>query len=154
MSTPDVRRGGSPAGLAGPVFLDTNIPMYAVGAPSPYKTPCVRLLEAVAGGRTDAVTDVEVFQEILYRYYALQRPGAGLEVSVYFCQCVPNALPVVWDDVELTLKLLHKYQGLKPRDALHAAVMLNHRITRICSADTDFDRIKEIERVDPLALKL
>ena len=128
--------------------------MYAVGTPSPFKMPCVRLLEAVAGGRTDAVTDVEVFREILYRYHALRRPDAGMQVSVYFRQCVPNALPVVWDDIELTLKLLHRYKGLKPRDALHAAVMLNHHITRICSADADFDQIKEIERIDPRAVSL
>jgi len=140
-----------PSGL---LFLDTNIPMYAVGSPSPYKLPCVRLLEAIAEGRVDAVTDVEVFQEILYRYHALKRPAAGIEISIYFRRCVPNAWPVIWDDIELTLKLLHEYKGIKPRDAIHAAVMLNHGLTRICSADADFDRIREIERVDPLRLKL
>lgn len=136
------------------LFLDTNIPMYAAGASGPYKKPCVEILAAVAEGRLDAVTDVEVFQEILYRYHALKRPAAGLDISIFFRQCVPNALPILWDDIELTLKLLHQYAGLKPRDAIHAAVMLNHGITRICSADADFDRIKEIERVDPLTVKL
>ena len=111
--------------------------MYAVGSASPYKIPCVRILEAVAEGRVDAVTDVEVFQEILYRFHALKRPHDAMEVSIYFRRCVPNAWPVIWDDIELTLKLLHKYTGLKPRDALHAAVMLNHGLTRICSADAD-----------------
>ena len=143
-----------PVRQAGLLFLDTNIPMYAVGSPSPYKAPCVRLLESVAKGRVDAVTDVEVFQEIIYRYHALKRPEACLDVSFYFRRCVPNVWPVLWDDIELTLKLLHRYKELKPRDALHGAVMLNHGITRICSADSDFDRIKEIERIDPLHLKL
>jgi predicted nucleic acid-binding protein len=102
----------------------------------------------------DAVTNVEVFQEILYRFHALKRPDDGIELSVYFRECVPNALPVVWNDIEMTLKLMHQYKGLKPRDALHAGVMLSHGITQICSADKDFDRIKEIERIDPLALTL
>jgi len=138
----------------GPLFLDANIPMYAAGAPSAYKRPCVQILEAVAEGRVDAVTDVEVFQEILYRYHAIQKPEAASEIALHFRQCVPNALPVVWDDIELTMKLLHKYSGLKPRDAIHAAVMLGHGITRLISADQDFDRIQEIERLDPLTIKL
>jgi predicted nucleic acid-binding protein len=148
------RKPGSPSKLTGPIFLDANIPMYAAGAPSPFKMPCVRILEAVAKGRLDAVTDVEVFQEILYRYHAIQKPQAAAEIAIHFRQCVPNALPVVWDDTELAIKLLHRYNGLKPRDAIHAAVMLNHGITRICSADQDFDRITEIERIDPLTIQL
>jgi hypothetical protein len=136
------------------LFLDTNIPMYAAGAVGPYKRPCVDVLKAVAEGRLDAVTNVEVFQEILYRFHALRRLSDGIELSVYFRQCVPNALPVVWDDVEMALKLLHEYKDLKPRDALHAGVMLNHGITQICSADKDFDRIQEVDRIDPQTLKL
>jgi uncharacterized protein len=132
------------------VFLDTNIPMYAVGTASRFKSPCVAILESVAGGRLDAVTDVEVFQEILYRYHALNRAQAATQISLAFRECVSNVLPVLWEDVEMTLRLLHKYAGLKPRDALHAAVMLNHGIHEIYSADADFDRIKEIKRIDPL----
>jgi predicted nucleic acid-binding protein len=138
---------------AGPVFLDANIPMYAAGAQGPYKKPCALLLAAVAQGRLDAVTDVEVFQEILYRYHAIQRPEAAAEIALHFRICVSNTLPILWDDMEITIKLLHQYPGLKPRDALHAAVMLNHGITRLWSADKDFDRIKEIERLDPLSFK-
>ena len=148
------RKSGSTSKQTGPIFLDANIPMYAAGAPSAFKEPCVKILEAVAKGRLDAVTDVEVFQEILYRYHAIQKPKAAIEISLHFRQCVPNALPIVWDDMELAMKLLHRYNGLKPRDAIHAAVMLNHAITRICSADQDFDRIKEIERIDPLTIQL
>ncbi len=136
------------------LFLDTNIPMYAAGTASPYKEPCLGLLKAVTEGRLDAVTNVEVFQEILYRFHALKRLMEGIELSVLFRQCVPNALPVIWDDIDMAIKLLHQYKGLSPRDALHAGVMLNHGITQICSADKDFDRIKEIDRIDPLMLKL
>ena len=139
---------------SGPVFLDANIPMYAAGAEGPYKNSCALLLTTVAEGRLDAVTDVEVFQEILYRYHAIQRPQAASEIALHFRTCVSNALPILWDDMEIAIKLLSQYPGLKPRDALHAAVMLNHGITRLWSADKDFDRIKEIERLDPLSFKL
>ena len=38
--------------------------------------------------------------------------------------------------------------GIKPRDAIHIATMLEHGIFTIVSDDSDFDKIKEIERLD------
>jgi predicted nucleic acid-binding protein len=39
--------------------------------------------------------------------------------------------------------------GLKPRDAIHAATAMENRITVIVSYDKDFDRIRELKRVEP-----
>lgn len=39
--------------------------------------------------------------------------------------------------------------GLKPRDALHAAVALENRLTTIVSYDENFERVKVIKRVEP-----
>ena len=44
-------------------------------------------------------------------------------------------------------KLIKKY-NLKPRDAIHAACALKNGIKRILSDDPDFDRVKEIKRVE------
>jgi hypothetical protein len=52
-------------------FIDANIPMYAAGAEHPLKRPCIAILEAIAHDELAAVTNVEVVQEILYRYSAL-----------------------------------------------------------------------------------
>ena len=49
------------------IFLDTNVPMYLVGADHPHKADAQRLLERAAGSRERLVTDVEVFQEMLHR---------------------------------------------------------------------------------------
>ncbi len=49
------------------VFIDANIPMYAAGKPSPYKDKCRDILAGIVAGSLAAVTDAEVFQEILYR---------------------------------------------------------------------------------------
>lgn len=40
--------------------------------------------------------------------------------------------------------------GASVRDAVHAAVMLNHGVTRIATFDAGFDRIAGLERV-PMA---
>ncbi|OQX53472.1 MAG: hypothetical protein B5M48_03285 [Candidatus Omnitrophica bacterium 4484_213] len=38
--------------------------------------------------------------------------------------------------------------GIKPRDAIHLATMLEHGIFTIVSNDADFDKVQEIERLD------
>ncbi|MFL5807489.1 MAG: type II toxin-antitoxin system VapC family toxin [Roseiflexaceae bacterium] len=77
-------------------FIDTNIPMYAVGAEHPLKKPCLAILEAVATGALTAVTDIEVLQEILHRYTALGSRTRAVEVVRLFLQVVPEALPITF----------------------------------------------------------
>lgn len=38
---------------------------------------------------------------------------------------------------------------IKPRDAIHAAVALENKITSIVNYDKGFDGINEIERIEP-----
>ena len=58
------------------IFVDSNIPMYLVGASHPHKDDARRLLERFVAERTPLVTDAEVFQEILHRYVAIDRRDA------------------------------------------------------------------------------
>lgn len=44
--------------------------------------------------------------------------------------------------------IMEKY-GLEPRDALHAAVALENKITTIVSYDEDFDKLKVMKRIEP-----
>lgn len=46
-----------------------------------------------------------------------------------------------------SLQLMQKYPQLKPRDALHAATCMSIGISAIASDDSDFDAIKELERI-------
>ncbi|MFQ5614176.1 MAG: hypothetical protein ACE5H9_18800 [Anaerolineae bacterium] len=39
---------------------------------------------------------------------------------------------------------------MKPRDAIHAANMKNNGISRLISADKDFDPLGFVARMDPL----
>jgi len=45
------------------ILVDSNIPMYLVGAPHPHKADAQRLLEKLVGDRQRLVTDAEVLQE-------------------------------------------------------------------------------------------
>ena len=58
------------------IFVDTNVPMYLIGAPHPHKVDAQRLLERAAAGHERLVTDAGVLQEILHRYVALDRRDA------------------------------------------------------------------------------
>lgn len=57
-------------------FVDSNIPMYLVGAAHPRKIDAQQLLERTLIERSRLVTDAEVLQEILHRYVAIGRRDA------------------------------------------------------------------------------
>ena len=54
-----------------PIFLDTNVPIYAAGRPHALKKPCAQILMLVAERPHAFLTDAEVLQELLHRYLAL-----------------------------------------------------------------------------------
>jgi predicted nucleic acid-binding protein len=135
--------------MADPVFVDANVPMYAVGAAHPLKQPCIGFLETIARGDIAALTDAEVLQEILHRYSALGQRERAVEVVRLFVQVVPIVLPITLDDVERALDVHERYAGLQARDSLHVAVMINNEIQRILSADQHFDDVDEVQRFDP-----
>jgi len=136
-----------------PYFLDTCVPIYAAGREHPYKEPCARIVLAVAEGEIEAVSDAEVIQEIAYRFHALRRRGEGLKVAEEFLSLMDRILPITRDDVARSLDLQRAYPFLSPRDALHVAVMLGAGLDQIVTADRHFDRVEEIERVDPARLR-
>ena len=45
---------------------------------------------------------------------------------------------------------LEQYASLSPRDLIHLAVMLNHAIMEIITADTAFEAVEGIHRFDPI----
>jgi predicted nucleic acid-binding protein len=45
--------------------------------------------------------------------------------------------------------LLDQHDHLMARDALHAAVVLEHEMSALCSFDLDFDRIPGVTRLEP-----
>jgi len=134
------------------LMLDSNIPMYAAGEEHPYRTPCRRVLERIVAGELEAVTNVEVHQEILHRYISLGLAAKGREVSQDFGYLVPRVLPVSLEEIELARDLSARYPGLPARDLVHLSVMLNHGIEVVVSADRHFDRCSEIRRLDPSAM--
>ena len=71
----EIRQGyqGAPRPV---ILVDSNVPMYLVGASHPHKTDSQRILERLISERERLVTDAEVLQEILHRYVAIDRRDA------------------------------------------------------------------------------
>lgn len=69
------------------IFVDSNIPMYLIGAPHPHKIDAQRLLEQVFAQGERLVTDAEILQETLHRYRAIDRLDA-LHLAVMRRYCV------------------------------------------------------------------
>lgn len=132
-----------------PVFVDTNIFMYACGGKHPHKEPSIKFLLKIAENKVLGAINSEVLQEILYRYWKINDKEAGLQVLEKVVVITPIVLPVAKKDVLFARDLLKKYSSIEPRDAIHAATCFNHGITTICSYDKHFDSIKEIKRSEP-----
>ena len=131
-------------------FIDANVPIYAAGREHPYREPCIRVLAAVNDNPEAFVTDAEVFQEIMHHYLQTERRDAGQVVVESFAAMMQGRVsPVTINDVLAAGHLAKEHRGLSSRDLLHLAVMHRLGVTRVITADTDFDRVPGIIRVDP-----
>jgi predicted nucleic acid-binding protein len=127
--------------------------MYAAGADHPLRSPCRRIVRSIADGSFHAVTDAEVFQEILYRYAAIGQVHKGFQIFDHFHRVMlGRILPIEDSDVCLAREMLERHPVLSPRDATHLAVITRHRIREIVTADRGFDRIPDVRRIDPAEL--
>ena len=129
------------------ILIDSNVPMYLVGAPHPHKTDAQRLLEKFVSEGQRLVTDAEVMQEILHRFGAIQRRDAIQPAFNAVLGAVDEVLPVDLAAVERAKEIVLGYTGLSARDAVHIAVMEHHGIERIFSFDAGFDQFAGITRL-------
>jgi predicted nucleic acid-binding protein len=129
------------------IFVDSNVPMYLIGADHPHKADARRLLERFTSERQRLVTDAEVFQEILHRYHAIDRPDAIQPAFDALAAVVDEVFAI--DDVSVGAAkdvLLGRW-SLSARDAAHVAVMQANGVTRLLSFDRDFDQVPGLERM-------
>ncbi len=129
------------------IFVDSNIPMYLVGADHPNKREAQRLVEnAVLSGRA-LVTDAEVFQEILHRYAAIRRRDAITPAFATLDAIVDEVAAIGREDVVAARDVLLAGHGRSARDAVHVAVMRRIGCRKILTFDRAFDDAAGIERV-------
>jgi predicted nucleic acid-binding protein len=129
------------------ILIDSNVPMYLVGAPHPHKTDSQRALERLISERERLVTDAEVLQEILHRYVAINRRDAIQPAFDALLGVVDDVLAVDRAAVERARDIVVARPALSARDAIHVAIMERHAMVRILSFDGGFDGLPGIERL-------
>jgi uncharacterized protein len=129
------------------ILVDSNIPMYLVGADHPHKVDAQRLLERCAVERERLVTDVEVLQEILHRYSAINRREAIAPAIEALLSIVDEVLPVELSVVLRARDIVLARPRISARDALHIAVMEHNQIEGILTFDRGFDEQPGIRRL-------
>ena len=129
------------------IFLDSNVPMYLIGADHPNKERTRTLLERFVVEGVPLVTDAEVLQEILHRYTAIDRRDAVPAAFEALLGLVEEVFPIEREDALQARDLILGSSRRSARDALHVAVMRRRGAQRIFSFDRGFEGLPGIERI-------
>lgn len=129
------------------ILIDSNVPMYLVGADHPNKIAARRLLESAVVQSQTLVTDAEVLQEVLHRYHAINRLDAIQPAFDLLLGLVSDVLPIEITTVQRAKEVMSSHPRLSARDAVHVAVMDLQGIKQLMSFDTGFDVRRDLERL-------
>ncbi|PYT29020.1 MAG: VapC toxin family PIN domain ribonuclease [Acidobacteria bacterium] len=128
-------------------FVDSNIPMYLIGAAHPHKTEAQMLVERALASQDRLITDAEVLQEIVHRYAAMRRREGIADALRLTLGLVDEVLPIEGRDVLRAGEIARLPEQWSARDAVHIAIMERHGIRRVMSFDADFDRWPGLSRI-------
>jgi len=128
-------------------FIDANIFVYSASA-SRYRSPCLEILRAIASGTANGKTSPAVLEEVWFLELSAKLGDLrGLTRRSYSALTPP--LLSVTDEIFLAALSL-RAPNLGANDRVHAATCLGNGISTIVSADSGFDGITGLRRVDPL----
>lgn len=129
------------------ILVDSNVPMYLVGASHPLKHDAIRLLERLVVDQRRLVTDAEVLQEILHRYTAIERRDAVQPAFDALLGVVDEVFPISLENTQRAKEIVLGASALSARDAIHVAVMEQHGVKDILSFDHGFDGVPGVTRI-------
>lgn len=130
-------------------FIDANI-FLEIQLADKRKEECKNFLRMVNLGRLTALTsDFIVYSSILQIYNKFN----SIDRMKKFILALSNIenLEIYAPNLEIILKTLDKMKqhNLDFDDALVVSCMLANKIKKLVSFDGDFDKVKEIERIEP-----
>lgn len=129
------------------ILIDSNIPMYLVGADHPHKADAQRILERCVARGEKLVTDAKVLQEILHRYVAIRRRDAIQPAFDVLLSVADEVFSITEQDLRVAKDIVLGGKNVTARDAIHIAVMRREQVDTILSFDTGFDGVPGIERL-------
>ncbi len=129
------------------LYVDTCVLVDALDpVDSPEQERARNILKKRVG--TGIVSSALVLDELVWVMRRRHNPTVAMQAGEAMLE-MPGLgmIPVDRGHAQAALETMRS--GLKPRDAMHAAIATRSGCTGILSTDTDFDRIQELERVAP-----
>jgi predicted nucleic acid-binding protein len=154
------------------VFIDANILIYYFGPDPIFGAVCQRLLQRIENQEVHGYTSAHVLAEVAHQFMIIEAshlPGWTLGKVKQRLQQQPQVvqqLSLFRQAVERVFQsnlrvlalaptllgaaaLISQQHGLLTNDALTVAVMRANGLSKIASADTDFDRVPGVTRYAP-----
>ncbi len=130
------------------IYVDSNVPMYLVGADHRNKRRVIQLVPRLLTAREPLITSAEAFQEIVHRYLAI-RDRMHLNAAYEALESlVSSIVEVRKEDVDQARSLSAEHPSLSSRDCLHLSIMRRAGCSRIWTYDPGFEVVPSIERLD------
>ncbi|MFH0969890.1 MAG: type II toxin-antitoxin system VapC family toxin [Candidatus Diapherotrites archaeon] len=136
-------------------YIDTNIFGYAIENSDKYGKACTRILEDIENGKlkvtSSQLTLIEMIG-VIQKINSEKRRQKERELDLPKNMDALMSYPIAWQDTDLfTIKKAATYENtLFGADRIHLATMELNDVKEIISADTDFDKVQGIKRIDPL----
>ena len=137
------------------IYLDTNIIIYAIGKHSEYGKACEKILLDIESGKLKASSSILVLVEVinvLKKINKILKKEKKAQLDIKRNIDAILSLPIIWLELNfLIIKIASEYDyDVSGVDYIHLSSMELNSIAKIVSADKEFDKIRFVERIDPL----
>ncbi len=140
------------------IYLDTNVFIYAIEQHQKYGKFCEKILLDIESEKLKVSASIIVLVEILNvlkKINKILNKERKKQLDIRKNIDAILSLPIIWLDLNfLTIKRATEYDyDISGVDYIHTSTMELNSITKIISADKDFDQVDFIQRIDPLEYK-
>jgi len=131
------------------IVVDTTVLVYAAGAEHALRDPCRALIRAVAEGRVEATTTVEVIQEFVHVRARRRDRGDAAERGRELARLFRPLLTPGDAELVLGLQLFEQHEALGAFHAVLAAAAKLAGADALVSADRAFAAVPGISHLGP-----
>jgi uncharacterized protein len=131
------------------IVLDTTILVYSSGDVHPLRDDSLRLLEAIADGRIEGTTTVEVIQEFVHVRARRQSRVEAAKSARSFADLLAPLLVIHETTVEAGLRIFERSKSLGAFDSFLAATAIASGADALVSADRAFSSVSRLPHIVP-----
>ena len=131
------------------IVVDTTVLVYAVGTEHPLREPSRKLIDAVAAGRVDAATTIEVIQEFVHVRARRRSRKDAVKAGRNYAELFAPLLVMPTAVVDAGLRIFERTTSLGVFDSFLAATALSAGADALVSADLGFASVPRLSHVVP-----